>query len=247
MTTTTTTAPAAGCRLAGEARRKFAKFARRYNLTPAQSFCLQSQALSWADRVGLWCNGQPCAGPFGALARGLARRGVITMLGAGWAWAPEALADLWAIAQAQAEAEGLSPVPDLADAAPAPAQAAPEAAPARAQVEVDQHRRGEWQKTGIGPEPVAVAERRAALWAERNPQHRYRVMPVPPRPVLPGEATPPPAPIAQDGPAPELPRLRADAAAGRPVSLAALARAMAEDLLTPAPSPVSLAALRPEA
>lgn len=47
------------------------------------------------------------------------------------------------------------------------------------------------------------------------------------RPVLPGE-TEPPAPVAQDGPAPELPRLRADAAAGRPVSLTALARALSE-------------------
>lgn len=47
------------------------------------------------------------------------------------------------------------------------------------------------------------------------------------RPVLPGEAEPP-APVAQDGPGAELPRLRADAAAGRPVSLAALARALSE-------------------
>ena len=61
------------------------------------------------------------------------------------------------------------------------------------------------------------------------------------RPVLPGEAEPP-APVAQDGPAPELPRLRADAAAGRPVSLAALARALADDLATPAPTPDSLRA-----
>jgi hypothetical protein len=61
------------------------------------------------------------------------------------------------------------------------------------------------------------------------------------RPVLPGEAEPP-APIAQDGPVPELPRLRADAAAGRPVSLATLARALAGDLATPAPTPDSLRA-----
>lgn len=47
------------------------------------------------------------------------------------------------------------------------------------------------------------------------------------RPLLPGE-TEPPAPVAQDGPGPELPRLRADAAAGRPVSLTALARALSE-------------------
>jgi len=115
-----------------------------------------------------------------------------------------------------------------------------------AQVEIDQNCQGQWQRTGIGPEPLDVAERRAALWAERNPQHRYRVTFAPARPVLPGEATPPPAPSHGEA-APDLPRLRADAAAGHPVSLAALARAMAEDLLTPSPSPVSLAALRPEA
>ena len=81
------------------------------------------------------------------------------------------------------------------------------------------------------------------------------------RPVLPGEAEPP-APVAQDGPAPVLPnlprvapasvargcfapvgtpprdaatlaRLRADAAAGRPVSLTALAGALAADPAAP--------------
>jgi hypothetical protein len=125
-----------------------------------------------------------------------------------------------------------------------------------AQVEVDPYKRGEWQRTGIGPDPVAVAERRAARWVERNPEHFYRVVAVAPRPVLPGEAEPP-APVAQDGPAPVLPdlprvapapvapgcfapvgtpprdaatlaRLRADAAAGRPVSLTALAGALSE-------------------
>lgn len=44
----------------------------------------------------------------------------------------------------------------------------------------------------------------------------------PVRPVLPGETTPPPAPSHGDA-APSLPELRADAATGRPVSLAAVA------------------------
>jgi hypothetical protein len=145
-----------------------------------------------------------------------------------------------------------------ADAEPAlPGEARPAAAPGPlAQVEVDPYRRGEWQRAGIGPDPVAVAERRAARWAERNPEHSYRVTAVAPRPVLPGEAEPP-APVAQDGPAPVLPnlprvapapvapgcftpvgtpprdaatlaRLRADAAARRPVSLTALAGALSE-------------------
>jgi hypothetical protein len=51
-----------------------------------------------------------------------------------------------------------------------------------------------------------------------------------PRPLLPGEATPPPA-LSHGEAAPTLPRLRADAAAGRPVSLAALARALKSDPL----------------
>lgn len=223
-----TPASVAGCRLAGDARHLFALFARRYSLTAPQVFALQSEVLGWAWRgPAFWVAGQPLAGPFGALTPGLARRGVISANGIRRAWAPEALAELWAVAQAQAEAEGLSPVPALADAAPAvvaepeavarpepalPGEARPgAAAEPLAQVEVDPYRRGEWQRTGIGPEPVAVAERRAARWAERNPEHCYRVAPVAARPVLPGEAEPP-APVAQDGPAPSLPRLRADAA-----------------------------------
>lgn len=239
-------APVAGCRLAGDARHLFALFARRYSLTAPQVFALQSEVLGWASRSpAFWVAGQPLAGPFGALTAGLARRGVISVDGIRRTWAPDVLAELWAVAQAQAEAEGLPPVPALADAAPQPALPSEArrgaAAEPLAQVEVDPYRRGEWQRTGIGPEPVAVAERRAARWAERNPEHCYRVVPVAPRPVLPGEAEPP-APVAQDGPAPELPRLRADAAAGRPVSLAALARALADDLATPAPTPDSLRA-----
>jgi hypothetical protein len=51
-----------------------------------------------------------------------------------------------------------------------------------------------------------------------------------PRPVLPGEATPPPAPSHGDA-APTLPQLRADAAAGRPVSLSAVARAAQSEMV----------------
>ena len=130
---------------------------------------------------------------------------------------PEAVARL-GFATFNPETEGLSealPADCYPPARPQPAlpgEARPgAAAEPLAQVEVDPYRLGEWQRTGIGPEPVAVAERRAARWAERNPEHCYRVAPVAPRPVLPGEAEPP-APVAQDGPAPELPRLRADAA-----------------------------------
>ena len=99
-----------------------------------------------------------------------------------------------------------------------------------AQVEIDQHKRGQWQCAGIGPDPVAVAERRAARWAERNPQHAYRVVA-----VLPGEPEPVAARVAEPGPV-TLPgenreavaALRADAAAGRRVSLASLARALSD-------------------
>lgn len=79
-------------------------------------------------------------------------------------------------------------------------------------------------------EPEAVARlgfatfnRETEALSEALPADCYP--PARPRLVLPGE-TEPPAPVAQDGPAPELPRLRADAAAGRPVSLAALAQAL---------------------
>ena len=51
----------------------------------------------------------------------------------------------------------------------------------------------------------------------------------PVRPVLPGEATPPPAPSHGEA-APTLPELRADAAAGRPVSLSAVARAAQSEM-----------------
>ena len=49
------------------------------------------------------------------------------------------------------------------------------------------------------------------------------------RPVLPGEATPPPSPSHGEA-APTLPELRADAAAGRPVSLSAVARAVQSEM-----------------
>lgn len=50
-----------------------------------------------------------------------------------------------------------------------------------------------------------------------------------PRPTLPGEATPPPAPSHGEA-APTLPELRADAAAGRPVSLSAVVRAAQSEM-----------------
>ena len=65
--------------------------------------------------------------------------------------------------------------------------------PARAQVEIDPYKQGRWQRTGIGPDPVAVAERRAARWAERNPEHSYRVVAVAPaaaEPVAPAAPEP---------------------------------------------------------
>ena len=50
-----------------------------------------------------------------------------------------------------------------------------------------------------------------------------------PRPTLPGEATPPPA-LSHGEAEPTLPRLRADAVAGRPVSLSAIARAAQSEM-----------------
>ena len=57
--------------------------------------------------------------------------------------------------------------------------------------------------------------------------------PARPRPVLPGEAQPPAAPAPHGAAAPTLPALRADAAAGRPVSLAALAGAIKAERSAP--------------
>lgn len=64
----------------------------------------------------------------------------------------------------------------------------------------------------------------------------------PRRPLLPGETEPPAAPTPHGAAEPTLPQLRADAAAGRPVSLSALARAIAQDLSAPAPAPSPLRA-----
>ena len=87
-----------------------------------------------------------------------------------------------------------------AQAEPAPVVAEPEAerpgpvlpGEPLAQVEIDQHKRGQWQRSGIGPDPLAVAERRAARWAERNPQHAYRVVA-----VVPNEPEPVAARVAE--------------------------------------------------
>lgn len=94
-----------------------------------------------------------------------------------------------------------------------------------------------------GPDSHArLAPVMADPWAtpEATPAPAPEATPAPaaPRPTLPGEATPPPAPAALGDAAPALPPLpvaapadrvaahRAAAAAGRPVSLAALARDM---------------------
>ena len=125
-----------------------------------------------------------------------------------------------------------------AQAEPAPVVAEPEAerpGPALpgeplAQVEIDQHKRGQWQRSGIGPDPLAVAERRAARWAERNPQHAYRVVAVvqgEPEPVAARVAEP--APVTLPGENREaVATLRANAAAGHRVSLASLAPELPE-------------------
>jgi hypothetical protein len=87
-------------------------------------------------------------------------------------------------------------------------------------IEVQQNRVGAWGPTGLGPEPREFAERRATIWAENSPHNAYRVVAVDaptPRPVMPGEALPP-APPAQDGPAPQLPRLQAQAWQARPAT-----------------------------
>jgi len=125
-----------------------------------------------------------------------------------------------------------------AQAEPAPVVAEPEAerpgpvlpGEPLAQVEIDQHKRGQWQRSGIGPDPLAVAERRAARWAERNPQHAYRVVAVvqgEPEPVAARVAEPAPVTLPGEG-REAVAALRADAAAGRRVSLASLARALSD-------------------
>lgn len=74
---------------------------------------------------------------------------------------------------------------------------------------------------------------RAFGYVAADPTDELKATPAPaapaPRPVLPGEATPPPAPSHGEA-APTLPQLRADAAAGRPVSLSAVARAAQSEM-----------------
>jgi hypothetical protein len=84
-------------------------------------------------------------------------------------------------------------------------------------------------------EPAAAAEPVAAepVAAEPVAAEPVAAEPARPRPVLPGEAQPPAAPAAHGAAAPTLPTLRADAAAGRPVSLAALAGAIKAERSAP--------------
>lgn len=201
-TPTPTRRPLAPSPLQGEAQVLMARFSRCYGLTARQAQALAVTAHAWAAaRPSLWlvtpAGPQPVVALSGPLWRGLATRGVVVRGGTGWQ--PEALADLWGIAQAQAQAEGLPPLRTLAEA-----QAAQAAT----------------------------------------------------RPTLPGEATPPPAPAALGDAAPILPPLpvaapadrvaahRAAAAAGRPVSLAALARDMGRSLGLPQPGRLSAPADR---
>lgn len=97
-----------------------------------------------------------------------------------WAGRPELAAKQLAKWGGQCDAR-LAPVvedPWTEPAAAEPVAAEPPAAEPLAQVEIDPYKQGQWQRTGIGPDPVAVAERRAARWAARNPEHFYRVVPV---------------------------------------------------------------------
>jgi len=107
-----------------------------------------------------------------------------------------------------------TPAPSIADAAlevSAALNAEGEAATARALATLGRIR--------AGLEAIAEADA-AILAAEAAPAAR---------PVLPGEQTPPPAP-SHGVAAPSLPQLRADAAAGRPVSLSAVARAAQSEM-----------------
>jgi hypothetical protein len=89
------------------------------------------------------------------------------------------------------------------------------------------------------PQPWPAAEP-AAVAAEPAPAPQpVAAEPARPRPLLPGEAQPPAAPAPHGAAAPTLPSLRADAAAGRPVSLAALAAAITAE--RPAPTGEGLA------
>jgi translation initiation factor IF-2 len=82
-------------------------------------------------------------------------------------------------------------------------------------------------------EPVAAEPAPAPQPVAAEPAAPVAAEPARPRPVLPGEAQPPAAPAPHGAAAPTLPSLRADAAAGRPVSLAALAGAIKAERSAP--------------
>jgi hypothetical protein len=112
--------------------------------------------------------------------------------------------------------------PKALAAEPPAAEPAAAEPPAIAQVEVDPYKRGQWQRVGIGPDPVDVAERRAARWAERNPEHSYRVVLVAPTAERLARAKAEAAPI-----------VAAIAAAPKPVRLNATAEPLAAKPVMP--------------
>lgn len=140
-----------------------------------------------------------------------------------WAGRP----DLAAKQLAKLERLGIAGTPRLAPVvgdpwAEAPAAPEPVAEPAPAAV----------AEPVAAPVPATRAERaltvcQAALAAQELTRTLPRT-----RPTLPGEALPP-EPPAWPAPEPTLPELRRDAAAGRPVSLAALARTLGRELGLP--------------
>jgi len=94
------------------------------------------------------------------------------------------------------------------------------------------------QARGAAVTPVSVLQELNRP-APAEPAAPVAAEPARPRPLLPGEAQPPAAPAPHGAAAPTLPSLRADAAAGRPVSLAALAAAITAE--RPAPTGEGLA------
>ncbi|MEY2748155.1 MAG: hypothetical protein RLZZ168_171 [Cyanobacteriota bacterium] len=87
-----------------------------------------------------------------------------------------------------------------------------------------------WAEAPAAPEPVAEPAPAPAPAPVADPVAAQELTRT--RPTLPGEALPP-EPPAWPAPEPTLPELRRDAAAGRPVSLAALARTLGRELGLP--------------
>jgi hypothetical protein len=121
----------------------------------------------------------------------------------------------------------------MATAEPAPVAAPAEPAPAEP-VAVRLNATSEPAPVNLAALAADLAEAHGLAGAGHLPAARRR-------PVLPGEPLPP-APPAPPAEPITLPELRAAAAAGRPVSLARLARLLAVGLSEPAPCPDSLKA-----